>query len=920
VRFAQGLVLESATMAREVTAGGTLTLTLRYRAERALDADYWIFVHVEAEAGGVDAARHSGDAAPPTPATGWGAQEVVHTVRIPVDGKDKPGRYAVYTGLYDRTSGHRLRVLDPPSPDDRVLLGTVDVVTEDADGSDRTVTGADIHMRTRLELWRLWAPWLLPIGIASGVAALLLRRRRAETSTDVDDETEADDRLSRAVRFLVLAVPAVLFFLGILVVLEFVKDDAYISFRYAHNLVTGQGLVFNHGERVEGFTNFLWVFVLAPFEALGWDLFQVCEVLGTLLGIACLVVTGRLTAWVNGDRRMLTQMWGALWLATSASFVLWAKSGLEQPLVSLLPIAGAFVLWRARSAAANERRYLVAGLIMGAGAMTRPELHLMAILVGLPLVVDAVRARRVRRAEWLYVAGILAVTVPCHAFRFFYYGTLIPNTFYAKTASGWIVWHEGIKTVADMFAFNHTGLLAVMAPLAFANRRRTLEKATMGAIVVAFLAFYASVGVDEMQWHRLFLPALPFLCVLAALGIQNLLDAVVNALERRGSVPAARTAAWCVGWAAVVVACRANFLFTYREVNGFNGHGDLAGTFHPDLGKFLVRHERPGGLVAFQDMGSTPYHAPDIDFLDFVGLVDKTVAHARHDMGLHAFVATNAETAARYEAQMRDYFFARNPEWTILTIYTPLGEETQVAKAFDEDPTGGAFGSVYGANAFEWHLWDDPRFRERYVPVRTWPRSAAYYLALWRRRDLWDRTPREVVLDAPPAELSGVHATFAGGLELLGSEMTHTTPERHEAFVTTWWKLPGPMPRDVYFFLHFVGGGAQIPADHVPGDWMYPADRWKAGQVLEDRTLFQVPPFTMLPGSYEVYLGAYRRSTGERLAIVAGGNAGENRVHLGTLVVTTFHPMIEQLIPPTRVDVMRKYPDRILDPHRLSGP
>ena len=83
---------------------------------------------------------------------------------------------------------------------------------------------------------------------------------------------------------LLLGLPIPFFVLGILAGLEFIKDDAYISFRYAHNLVTGHGLVFNTGERLEGFTNFLWVLVLSPFEALGWDLFQVCEVLGTILG------------------------------------------------------------------------------------------------------------------------------------------------------------------------------------------------------------------------------------------------------------------------------------------------------------------------------------------------------------------------------------------------------------------------------------------------------------------------------------------------------------------------------------------------------------------------------------------------------------------------------------------------------------
>jgi hypothetical protein len=39
---------------------------------------------------------------------------------------------------------------------------------------------------------------------------------------------------------------------------RWVCDDAFISYRYALNLVEGHGLVFNSGERVEGYTNFLW--------------------------------------------------------------------------------------------------------------------------------------------------------------------------------------------------------------------------------------------------------------------------------------------------------------------------------------------------------------------------------------------------------------------------------------------------------------------------------------------------------------------------------------------------------------------------------------------------------------------------------------------------------------------------------------
>ncbi|MGD0529246.1 MAG: hypothetical protein ABSE49_29170 [Polyangiaceae bacterium] len=864
VLFAQDLELTSASVPREVTRGESATLTLHLHAKHALSSDDWFFVHVESEGGGLDDFRTGRDGPPDVPATRWGDQDVVHTVSIPIPASVAVGRYPVFVGMYDRNGGARLPVIDPHPPDQRVLVAWLDIVAHGTDGATRTFSEGQIHQQTVMGPFRPLMPWLVAIAVATAIAVWLAMRRRTgdDETAPAPDEPEdavANDRLNRWLRRLTYLSPALPFVAGILVVLEFIKDDAYISFRYAHNLVTGQGLVFNHGERVEGFTNFLWVFVVAPFEALGWDLFQVCEVLGTLLGVGCLLATARMTAVINGERRAGAHLWGAFWLATSPSFVLWAQSGLEQALGALLPIAGALLLWTSRERPKPEKRYLYAGLILGAACMTRPELHLMAILVGLPLVVDALRRRKVTRAEWLYVAGILAVTVPCHTFRLLYYGSLVPNTFYAKTSSAASVWHEGLRSLQGMFAFNHTGLLAVVAPLAFASKRRRVETATMAIIAVAFMAYIVMVGVDEMQWHRLYLPALPFLCVLAALGMQNLIEAVLRMLRRdvEGSVP--RMFGYAVGWGAVLIASRANFEFTYKEVNGFNGHGDLAGTFHPDLGKFLVRHERPGGLVAFQDMGSTPYHAPDIDFLDFVGLVDKTVAHARHDMGLHAFVnADDGKKQAVFDAQMRDYFFGRAPEWAILTIYTPRGDEARLAKEFDQDPTGGAFGDHYAGNSFQWGIWDDPRFRERYVPVRTWPRSSSYYLALWRRRDLWDQTPREVVLDAAPPGVGGVKATLAGGLELLGSETTAQTLEHHEAFVTTWWRLPGAMDKDLYFFVHLVRPGKQIPSDHVPGDWMYPANRWQAGQTLEDRVLLQLPPFTVTAGTYQVFVGASR--------------------------------------------------------------
>ena len=43
---------------------------------------------------------------------------------------------------------------------------------------------------------------------------------------------------------------------------DFTLENAYITFRYAQHFANGQGLVYNAGERVEGYTNFLWTVLL----------------------------------------------------------------------------------------------------------------------------------------------------------------------------------------------------------------------------------------------------------------------------------------------------------------------------------------------------------------------------------------------------------------------------------------------------------------------------------------------------------------------------------------------------------------------------------------------------------------------------------------------------------------------------------
>lgn len=923
VQFDKGVQLIEATVQGGAAIGGSLAIDLKFTADKPLTTDDSIFLHIEATGEHSDRnCRMIADRPVPLGlSTQWAAGvAVTHHIDVAVPASCRESEFRVVTGLWNTRDGGRFKIIDPPSLDERLHIADI-TIGSDADPDKNVLSGSAVKRYARLALFRPFLRWILGLMIGAALAIILAQRLREHD--DVDRTT-----LPKPLQALALIIPTTILVLGVLVVLEFVKDDAYISWRYAHNFVKGQGLVFNPGERLEGFTNFLWTIFLSPFEALGWDLFQVCEWIGTGLSIVVITQMLLLTIRLDEARKDMSFAWGATWLASSSSWVLWSKSGLEQALAATLPLVSAALLFKAIEAPderAQRRFALLSGVMMALGCMTRPEIHLVAVIVGAPLVYVTIRDRKLPKYGLMWAGVILAITVTFHLWRYSYYHSWLPNTFYVKTGKGSMIWRAGLDQLREMIDFNHLGYALLFVPFAFATRKRMMFKLVALAISIAFMGYIVKVGVDEMQWYRLYLPALPFALILAGLGLRNLLDAAL-AIVRRENDESARWLAAAIGWGGVLYAASRNFQFTYKELHGFDGHGDLSGMYHPDMGKFIVRHDRPGALAAFQDMGSTPYHAPDISWLDFIGLTEGTVARARHAYGLHAFVPSDPIAKRLYDADMRAYFWKRNPEWAILTVYPPRDQEATIAAKFDLDPGPGAIGNAYFNNSYQFEIWGDPKFHQNYVHVRTWQRSRGYYLSLFRRKDLWEQLPREVVLDAPPPNLGGTRATFERGIELLGSKIEGNlngnltsdpavTLERHEVFINTWWKVPGPMEKDLTFFVHVAKPNFQAPLDHTPGDWMYPADRWRAGDIVEDRVLFQLP-ITMRPGKYDVYLGIYRRSTGERLKIPNG--PADGRLKIGEFEVRRLYPVIHQLIPPTK-DWMRKYPDRITEHHRVPG-
>src|SRR5262245_16879680 len=105
---------------------------------------------------------------------------------------------------------------------------------------------------------------------------------------------------ARAYWPVLLAAPVLL---AHLLVFNFVTDDAYITFVYSRNLARHGQLVFNLGERVEGYTNFLWAVLLAGALKLGLGPELASRLFGAFFALATLAVVVRIALRLGAPSR-----------------------------------------------------------------------------------------------------------------------------------------------------------------------------------------------------------------------------------------------------------------------------------------------------------------------------------------------------------------------------------------------------------------------------------------------------------------------------------------------------------------------------------------------------------------------------------------------------------------------------------------
>ncbi|WP_394820756.1 hypothetical protein [Pendulispora albinea] len=426
---------------------------------------------------------------------------------------------------------------------------------------------------------------------------------------------------------------------------RFFCDDAFISLRYARNFATLGAPVYNAGERVEGYTSFAWMAITALFMRAGLDGVAAAQVAGALSGVFLVASTWWL--WTSMEPE---HPWVGVFviagLALSAPVAAWTLGGLETPLFAALVVASIGVV--ARVAGSPSRSSGVwAGAAFAVSTLARPE---GAALFAVVVIVVAVFAARRPLLRCALADAVLTYSVLVGAFvawRWWYYGAPLPNTFYLKMSGERPeMLRRGLRYLSLALrdfgpACTVTLLACMLVPARPAgqdapdDRGATVRRTTLWIariFTAVMIGYVAWIGGDFLDLDRFLVPLFPLIAVVVGAAACRALELLSPAIP-----PVALSFS---------LLCATLFPYAVRQSTTLNqraraiseptradadveplGWTALYARRWAAMGRWIAAHAQPDDWMATGAAGAMPFYA-GIRNLDRLGLCDAYVARA----------------------------------------------------------------------------------------------------------------------------------------------------------------------------------------------------------------------------------------------------------------------------------------------------
>jgi hypothetical protein len=432
-------------------------------------------------------------------------------------------------------------------------------------------------------------------------------------------------------------------FIFIAVSNKFIQDDAFISFRYIKNFVDGHGLVFNIGEKVEGYTNLLWVLILSGLLSVNIGIEEASQILSVLFGVVVLFATYKLSESMRvndsievkkerkSDKNISEgyfDLIAPIMLVFTSSFIFWAVSGMETTMFISFCLLGLYFYISGKNKNSFDYKYPLFFLL---ATLTRPEgLYFFGLVIVHKFIYSLINNKQTFLKDFFSANSIktyLVYIMPVLAYfavRYSYYGYLFPNTYYAKTGFSSAYLNAGIDYFTNFLnSYMVYGAMLVLPLFLFKRKEFRFEVTLFYLIIFAFLAYVISVGGDVLKQNRFFLPILPLIYILFA---KFLTTMYLNLKMKSGQGIAFGTVS-----AIVAVLCfyyyssqKEKLVSDIASENGLVEKMKITGTWFGNKQKELGR---PLNLAA-TTIGAVSYFAgSQVNVIDLLGLTDKEIAH-----------------------------------------------------------------------------------------------------------------------------------------------------------------------------------------------------------------------------------------------------------------------------------------------------
>jgi hypothetical protein len=386
-------------------------------------------------------------------------------------------------------------------------------------------------------------------------------------------------------------------------------DDAYIFYRYIHNIISGHGWVFNIGERINATTSPLNVIVISIVAFFIKDVPTAAHLIQILFLFFALCFIYLLFKKFNMS---MAGIICALILATDTTLMyLW---GMETIMYCFFFIASIYFF--------VASRYNLSALNVALLILTRPDGIILAAILFLLYIWET------KRFPLIPSVILTAVLLPWLIFSFFYFGHILPHTLGAKVSQGssgvfgdkFIFFKGMINLFKDYFIlkaiiiFSFVIVLIIglidLVKYKFYFYKNNKVFIILFIWVILYTGGYTILNVPHYLWY--YVPIFFSIVILFIFLIYYLTrETVLKKYEKAIIV-------------VNIVLLALVFINIYKNNNKFIIDSDTREKAYKEVGVWLKDNVDDFSTIAMTEVGTIGYYS-DKKILDLTGLISKDV-------------------------------------------------------------------------------------------------------------------------------------------------------------------------------------------------------------------------------------------------------------------------------------------------------